>query len=121
MITDSIGQLYTMDPRSFKDSEDTSSRGRRWADEAEIHLAKIHKPSLPLLQGLFAMFCYEGVVGNGTKSVEYYLRAMDTYKILNEADILPQEGVDEARLLHERQATSWCMWGFYCCEWYASK
>ena len=111
-------QLYTMDPANFKDSEDPRSRGRHWADEAEALLENINSPSLPLLQGLYSLFVYEGNLGLGTKSVHYFLRSMDVYKSLNDVKALQhREGMDEARLQRERQATSWCMWGVYCCEW----
>jgi len=80
------------------------------------------RPSLPLLQGLYALFVYEGLLGTGTKSVHYFLRSMDVYKALNSMDALQQsERVDKARRQREKPATSWCMWGFYCCEWYVLK
>ena len=104
---------------TFKYSEDSNSRGRRWADEAEILLGKISRPSISLLQGLYALFVYEGNIGTGTRSVNYFLRSIDVYKALNEMCSLQQrEGKNEARLQQERLAISWCMWGFYCCEWY---
>ena len=111
-----------MDPVTFKYSEDSNSRGRRWADEAEVLLEKISRPSISLLQGLYALFVYEGNIGTGTSSVDYFLRSMDVYKSLNETYSLQRrEGENEARLQRERQAISWCMWGFYCCEWYVCK
>ena len=107
-----------MDPATFKDPEDSKSRGRLWADEAEALLGKTERPSLPLLQGLYALFVYEGNLGSGSRSVDYFLRSIDVYKALNVANMLQSTtGVNEARLQHEWQATSWCMWGFYCCEW----
>ncbi|KAF5023005.1 hypothetical protein F66182_4963 [Fusarium sp. NRRL 66182] len=106
----------------FKEPQDSSTRGRRWADEAETLLDMISKPSIPLLQGLYALFVYEGVIGKGTKSVNYFLRSMDVYRELNEAWIMqPPQSTDDARLERERQAISWCLWGFYCCEWRSSQ
>lgn len=75
---------------------------------------------MSLLQGLYCLFVYEGNVGNGTKSVHYFHRAMEAYRSLN--DNLYQllhhrEGMTEARFRNEERAMSWCMWGFYCCEW----
>jgi hypothetical protein len=119
LFIDLFKQIYTLEPKCFVDAEDSSTRGRRWADEAYVHLAQIEEPSFPLLQGLFAMFCYEGVLGSGTKSVEHYLRAMETYEALNKSNLSRRRlGVDEERIRREYQASSWCMWGFYCTEWY---
>ncbi|CEI60173.1 unnamed protein product [Fusarium venenatum] len=110
--------LYTLDPAFFKEPQDSSTRGRRWADEAETLLQKIETPSIPLLQGLYSLFVYEGVIGEGTKSVNYFLRAMDVYKELNDTWTMHRHGgADDARLDRERHAISWCLWGFYCCEW----
>ncbi|EWZ78317.1 hypothetical protein FOWG_17403 [Fusarium oxysporum f. sp. lycopersici MN25] len=117
-----VSCLYTLDPVFFKEPQDSSTRGRRWADEAETLLEKIDKPSIPLLQGLYSLFVYEGVIGNGTKSVNYFLRSMNVYKDLNDAwTVQPRQGADDARLERERQAISWCLWGFYCCEWRSSQ
>ncbi|OBS23068.1 hypothetical protein FPOA_03631 [Fusarium poae] len=114
--------LYSLDPAFYKEPQDSSTRGRRWADEAEILLEKIDKPSLPLLQGLYSLFVYEGVIGEGTKAVKYFLRSMDVYKVLNDTWTTQQRGgADDARLERERQAISWCLWGFYCCEWRSSQ
>ncbi|KAF4991467.1 hypothetical protein FDECE_14037 [Fusarium decemcellulare] len=110
--------LFAPDPIIFTDPQDSTTRGRRWAEEAEALLEDIDKPSLPLLQGLYSLFVYEGAIGSGTKSVHYFLRSMDVYKELNDAiAVQPREDADKARLERERLATSWCMWGFYCCEW----
>ncbi|KAH7014447.1 nitrate assimilation regulatory protein nirA [Microdochium trichocladiopsis] len=114
--------LYTREPLTFKYLGDKQSRGRRWADEAEELLREISRPSIPLLQGLLAMFVYEGNLGSGEKSLPYFMRAMDVYRALNVVNPLPQRRHDvaQARLERERQAISWCMWGFYCCEWRGS-
>ncbi|XEV04549.1 hypothetical protein FSHL1_009836 [Fusarium sambucinum] len=114
--------LYTPDPAFFKEPQDSSTRGRRWAEEAETLLEKIETPSIPLLQGLYSLFVYEGVIGEGTKSVKYFLRSMDVYKELNDTWTTQRHGgADDARLERERQAISWCLWGFYCCEWRSSQ
>ena len=107
-----------MNTVTFTDPGDSKTRGRLWAEEAEVLLEKITRPSLPLLQGLWALFCYEGVIGSGTKSVQYFMRGLDVYRSLIDID-QPQgdSSKDEARLRREIQATSWCLWGFYCCEW----
>ncbi|KAG4292508.1 hypothetical protein FPRO06_11996 [Fusarium proliferatum] len=112
--------LYTMNSKTFQDTGDPITRGRYWADEAEALLSTIEQDtvSFPLLQGLLAMFCYEGNLGLGTKALPYYFRAMDVYKGLNNVDITKQQlGVDEERTKQGRVASSWCIWGFYCCEW----
>ncbi|RKK65283.1 hypothetical protein BFJ69_g16424 [Fusarium oxysporum] len=44
-----VSCLYTLDPVTFQDPQDSKSRGRRWADEAEAHLESIDRPSIPLL------------------------------------------------------------------------
>jgi hypothetical protein len=113
-----------MDINTFKNTEDSTTRGRYWADEAEALLAKteVSTSSIPLLQGLLAMFCYEGNLGLGTKSLTYYFRAMDVYKALNYVETAQlRAGVDEDRARQEQLATSWCIWGCYCCEWYIRK
>ncbi|SCV48593.1 uncharacterized protein FFB14_10462 [Fusarium fujikuroi] len=109
-----------MNTKAFQDTRDPVTRGRYWADEADALLSTIEQDtvSFPLLQGLLAMFCYEGNLGLGTKALPYYFRAMDVYKGLNNVDITKQQlGVDEERTKRERVASSWCIWGFYCCEW----
>ncbi|KAH7127423.1 fungal-specific transcription factor [Dactylonectria macrodidyma] len=115
--------LYTMDPITFKDSGDSSSRGRLWADEAESLLKESDKPSITLLQGLYCLFVYEGNIGIGTKALKHFLRSMDVYKALNNSlDELQYPGAaDEERIQREKQAISWCMWGVYCCEWRSSQ
>ncbi|KAG7404013.1 Nitrogen assimilation transcription factor nit-4 [Fusarium oxysporum f. sp. rapae] len=118
-----VSCLYTLDPVTFKDPQDSKSRGRRWADEAEAHLESIDRPSIPLLQGLYALFAYEGNIGNGTKPVAYFMRCIDVYKALNDPVTLEthHKCVDETRLERMKQATSWCLWGFYCVEWRSSQ
>lgn len=64
------------------------------------------------------MFVYEGNLGSGGKALPYLMRAMDVYRKLNVENGPPRRhGAAQARLDRERQAFSWCMWGFYCCEW----
>lgn len=111
-------QLYTMDPTTFADPGNSATRGRRWADEAVALLAEIDQPSIPLIQGLLALFVYEGNLGQGAKALPYLMRAEEVYGALNKEETLrSRAGVEEARAQRERQAVCWCMWGFYCCEW----
>ncbi|KXJ90100.1 nitrate assimilation regulatory protein nirA [Microdochium bolleyi] len=113
--------LYTREPMTFKYLGDEHSRGARWADEAEEALRENSHPSITLMQGLLAMFVYEGNLGSGEKALPYFMRAMDVYRALNIANAQPQRpGVAPERLEREKQAISWCMWGFYCCEWRGS-
>lgn len=114
-------QIHTLNPITFKDQDDNKSRGRQWADEAERLLEDLTKPSMAMLQGIYALFIYEGNLGVGTKSVQYFMRAMEVYKALNEDVALQRPAtVDPSRLERERQATAWCLWGFYCVEWCVS-
>ncbi|KAF3036548.1 hypothetical protein E8E12_004068 [Didymella heteroderae] len=117
-----VGCLSTTEQITFSDPEDSKSRGRRFADEAERHFEnEKDRPSIPLLQGQFAMFVYEGNLGSGAKSVDYFMRAMKTYEALNNAEFLKiqGQGKGEARLRREREGLSWAMWGMYCTEWQA--
>jgi hypothetical protein len=109
-----------MKPVTFTDPNDSKTRGRRFAEEAEIHFEKEKdRPSIPLLQGQLAMFVYEGNLASGSKSVDYFMRAMKTHTALNNPHFLnPQgQGKSEARLQREREGLSWVMWGMYCTEW----
>ncbi|TQV98917.1 hypothetical protein V2A60_007385 [Cordyceps javanica] len=113
-----LGCLYSMDPATYKSPEDPKTRGRLWADEAEHHLEKRPRPSIPLMQGLYALFVYEGNLGNGTKSVQYFMRCMDVYRSVNERRTDPSaKEVHESRRRREKEAESWCLWGLYCYEW----
>ncbi|KAK7908706.1 hypothetical protein PG985_016009 [Apiospora marii] len=97
--------LYTMDPTTFKDPGNSMTRGQRWADEASALLAEIDKPSIPLIQGLLALFVYEGNLGQGAKALPYLMRAEEVYGALNkEKTLRSRAGVDEARAQRERQA-----------------
>lgn len=108
-----------MDPATLKDVNVSTSRGRIWADEAIALLEQNPAPSLPLLQGLYCLFVYEGNIGSGERSVHYWRRAMQVYQSLNEHPYKVSDKRKNAkRLEQERHAISWCMWGFYCCEWY---
>jgi hypothetical protein len=119
-LTGLICQLYTLEPETYSVPQDPTTRGRRFADEAESILQRENgQPSVPMFQGLFAMFCYEGNLGEGTKSIKYFSQAMDIYKELNHTEILqaPTGATDKARLQSERHALSWSMWGLYVTEW----
>lgn len=112
--------MYPTDYRSSTESEDLSALGRRFAEEAEGHLAREKEaPSVTLLQGQFAMFAYEGNVGTGTKAIDYFLDALKTYEALNSTSLVEARrgGKGEARFLREKDGWSWIMWGFYCAEW----
>lgn len=79
-----------------------------------------HVPSIPLLQGLYAMHWYEGNLGSGRKSIEYLHQAIDIFRQINTPAFLEQQADerDGRRLLQESEALSWVMWGLYCAEWY---
>ncbi|KAK2590141.1 hypothetical protein QQS21_012182 [Conoideocrella luteorostrata] len=112
--------IYTMNIATFQDLRYPVTRGRRWVDEADTLLAQIdvEQHSFPLLQGLLALFCYEGNLGLGSKALPYYVRAMDVYKALNYRGTPHHRAdMDDSRAQRERLAASWCIWGFYCCEW----
>ncbi|KAM3549913.1 hypothetical protein ARSEF4850_008606 [Beauveria asiatica] len=111
--------LYSMDPATYKDPADPRTRGRLWAEEAELHLQNCSRPSIALMQGLFIFLVYEGSLGDGTRTLQYLTRCMDVYRILNDRnmDELAGDRVPESRRRLEREAFSWCMWGMYCLEW----
>lgn len=113
-------QLLSTEHETFFDPGDSATRGRRFAEEAEKYFEKEKdQPSIPLLQGQFAMFVYEGNVGAGSKSIDYLMRAMKTYETLNDIKFLDPkvQGKSEARLQGEKEGLSWVMWGLYCAEW----
>ncbi|CAI6336051.1 unnamed protein product [Periconia digitata] len=113
--------LYALEPVTYAVPQDPSTRGRRFADEADAMLQSEYiEPSFALFQGLFAMFCYEGCVGEGKKSVNYLYQAIDIYKALNSVVRLPPVS-DETVSQRERHAISWSMWGFYIVEWRATQ
>ncbi|KAF2850428.1 hypothetical protein T440DRAFT_396867, partial [Plenodomus tracheiphilus IPT5] len=115
--------LFTTNTTAFTMSEDPKTRGRQFAEEAERHYAREKLlPSIPLLQGQFAMFCYEGCLDSGTKSIGYYSGMIQTYKLLNNHEILAARDADKSkeRIRREREALSWVMWGTYCTEWRAT-
>jgi hypothetical protein len=110
-------QLLALEPATYSVPQDSSTRGRRFAEEADVLLqSEGSQPSVALFQGLFAMFCYEGCLGEGKKSVNYLLQAIDVYTALNSTMELPPVS-DEKESQQERHALSWCMWGFYSIEW----
>lgn len=116
-----LGCLYSMDPSTFAVHDDPKTRGRRFAEEAERHLEKEKStPSITLLQGLHAMFCYEGNLGSsGLTSIGYYNEAIETFKALNNPEFIPSqnEGKSDSRLQKELEGMSWVMWGYYITEW----
>lgn len=70
------------------------------------------------MQGLFALFVYEGNLGSGAKAIEHFFHAIKVYADLNDGDCFSRPRTASGpRLQREREAVSWCMWGFYCCEW----
>ncbi|KAM3537245.1 hypothetical protein ARSEF1564_009833 [Beauveria bassiana] len=111
--------LYSMDPATYKDPADPKTRGRLWAEEAELHLQNCPRPSIALMQGLYALLIYEASLGTGARTLQDLARCMDVYRILNDRnmDELTDQTVPEPRRRLEREATSWCMWGMYCTEW----
>lgn len=109
-----------MDPATFSVPQNSLTRGQPFAEEAEKHFEKEKlQPSIPLLQGQYAMFCFEGCLGSGSKSMYYLLRSMETYKELNKPEFLRRivEGKSESRRKQEEGALSWILWGMYVMEW----
>lgn len=109
-----------MDPILFADPNDPTTRGRAFAEEAEWHLDKEKNvPTIPLLQGLYAMHWYEGNLGSGSKSIEYLQGAINTFEELNTPTFLESQADerDGLRLFRESEGLSWTMWGMYCAEW----
>jgi hypothetical protein len=101
--------------------QDTKSRGRRFAEEAEALLEQeMKQPSITLLQGLYALFAYEGNLGSGRKSVDYFSRAIAMFDALNATNLQQRHlaGADDVRMRKEHEATSWVLWGLYVAEWY---
>lgn len=99
---------------------DHTTRGRQFADEAQRHFEEEkHQPSIPLLQGQFAMFAYEGNLDGGVKAIDYFLGTISTYEALNNAGFLDRETTceNDLRSQREMEGLSWIMWGFYCTEW----
>ncbi|KAJ4992891.1 hypothetical protein SVAN01_01595 [Stagonosporopsis vannaccii] len=116
--------LLTTEHETFSESGDHGTRGQKFAKEAQRHFEKEkHQPSIPLLQGQFAMFAYEGNLDGGVKAIDYFMGTVETYEALNNSDFLDRESTreDEGRLQREMEGLSWIMWGFYCTEWRASQ
>src|ERR1700753_1989987 len=94
-------QLYALEPATFAVPGDPKTRGRRFADEAERILEQeSNLPSITLIQGIYALFVYEGNLGKGSKSVDYFLRSINMFNALNNGNLLQPRGdiVDEVRL-----------------------
>jgi hypothetical protein len=105
---------------TFAVANDSNSRGRQFADEAEVLLGReSNHQSIAFLQGLYALFAYEGNLGNGSKSVTYFLQAIDVFNALNGTDLMEQERdtINEERSQKETEAMSWVLWGLYATEW----
>jgi hypothetical protein len=101
--------------------DEVETRGRRFADEAYEHYEKEKgHASLTRLQGEFAMFLYEGILGSGKQSVYFFLNTMKTFAALNNVDSMTPHSLNKSpmRIAREKEAFSWCMWGLYCVEWY---
>ncbi|KAJ8113959.1 hypothetical protein OPT61_g4046 [Boeremia exigua] len=116
--------LLTTKDVTSSNPEDRAIRGRKFAEEAERHFEKEKsQPSIPLLQGQFAMFAYKGNVDGGTNSIDYFMGAIETYEALNKIDFLESlsSGNSESRMQEEHVGLSWVMWGFYCTEWRVSQ
>lgn len=113
-------QLLVADDATFAESGDHTTRGREFAKEAEKYYEKEKsQPSIPLLQGQFAMFAYEGNLDGGTKAIDYFMGTVETYEALNNSTFLDRQssGANGARMQQEVEGLSWVMWGFYCTEW----
>ncbi|KAF3011008.1 hypothetical protein E8E13_010819 [Curvularia kusanoi] len=116
--------LFTSEHAAFSDPGDYMTRGRRFAEEAEQHLErKIGGPSIPLLQGQFAMFVFESNVHGGSESMKYFQGAMETYEaLINNGSFERQSvGKTDARGRKEEEGLSWVTWGLYCAAWRVSQ
>ena len=116
-----IVQLCTTEDAALSDSSDYRTRGRKFAEEAERHFKDEKKrPSIPLLQGQFAMFLYEGNADGGSSSIDYFMRTVKTYEALNVPESLRSQDpeISATRKQKEEEGLSWILWGVYCAEWY---
>ncbi|KAH8176730.1 nitrate assimilation regulatory protein nirA [Sarocladium implicatum] len=119
LLINSLLQLYTHDPATFKTAENSLSRGRLWADEAELLLQEATQPSITMLQGIYILFIYEGNFGLGTKAIQYFHRAIAVFRELNDERVLQTySAAGDPRSRRVMQAMSWCLWGIYCLEWF---
>ncbi|EJP62010.1 fungal specific transcription factor [Beauveria bassiana ARSEF 2860] len=91
--------LYSMDLATYKDPGDPKTRGRLWAEEAELHLQNCPRPSIALMQGLYVLLIYEASLGTGARTLQDLARCMDVYRILNDRnmDELTDQTVPEPR------------------------
>jgi hypothetical protein len=116
-----IVQLCTTEDAALSDPSDHRTRGRKFAEEAERHFKdEKNRPSIPLLQGQFAMFLYEGNVDGGSSSIDYFMGTVKTYEALNVPESLGSRDpeISATRKRKEQEGLSWIMWGVYCAEWY---
>ena len=116
-----IVQLCTTEDAALSDSSDYRTRGRKFAEEAERHFKDEKKrPSIPLLQGQFAMFLYEGNADGGSSSIDYFMGTVETYEALNVPESLRSRDpeISATRKQKEEEGLSWILWGVYCAEWY---
>lgn len=116
-------QLFTSEDAAFSEPGNYMTRGRQFAEEAEQHAAREkNSPSIPLLQGQFAMFVFEGNVHGGSKSMAYFKRTVETYEALTNNGSFERQsfGKTDARGRKEEEGLSWVTWGVYCAAWYVS-
>ena len=102
------------------DPSDHRTRGRQFAEEAKRHFEdENNRPSIPLLQGQFAMFLYDGNVDGGSSSIDYFMGTVETYEALNVSEFLESRdpGISATRMRKEEEGLSWILWGVYCSEW----
>jgi hypothetical protein len=114
-------QLYTTQNATFYTPNDPVTRGVAFAREAERLLILEQKiPSLPVAQGLAALYVYEGNLGKLPMLLrygDYFYRAHEKL----EWDTWLQHGnesTDRHQDITIRQGVSRIQWGFYVCEWY---
>ena len=115
-----IVQICTTEDAALSDSSDYRTKGRKFAEEAERHFKdEKDRPSIPLLQGQFAMFLYEGNAG-GSSSIDYFMGTVKTYEDLNVPESLRfrDPEISATRKQMEEEGLSWILWGVYCAEWY---
>ncbi|KAH8702800.1 hypothetical protein GQ44DRAFT_732683 [Phaeosphaeriaceae sp. PMI808] len=116
--------FYCLESVTFSVPQDSKTRGRRFAEEAYKQYDKEKsRPSIALMQGQYAMFCYEGILGSGQKAVDFLWSAVKTFKELNNTDYLALQGQgwSEMQRLKKKEGLSWVMWGFYVAEWRSSQ
>ncbi|XPS79748.1 hypothetical protein M3J09_011720 [Ascochyta lentis] len=112
--------LYTTHSATFCTTNDPLTRGAAFAREAERLLAlEESRASLPVAQGLAALYVYEGNFGKLSKLLLYGDRFYRAYEKIewDQWTYLNAEMTDSMRHVRVQQGLSWIHWGFYIYEW----